>query len=49
MSDIKACLINKQYSDIPELLRKMKRLWPDTAGLRKRRDAEAALFEQAYA
>ena len=49
MSDIKACLINKEYSDIPELLRKMKRLWPDTAGLRKRRDAEAALFEQAYA
>lgn len=49
MSDIKACLINKEYSDIPELLRKMKRLWPETAGLRKRRDAEAALFEQAYA
>lgn len=49
MSDIKACLINKEYSDIPELLRKMKRLWPNTAGLRKRRDAEAALFEQAYA
>jgi hypothetical protein len=49
MSDIKACLINKDYSDIPDLLRKMKRLWPDTAGLRKRRDAEAALFEQAYA
>jgi hypothetical protein len=49
MSDIKACLINKKYSDIPNLFRKMKRLWPDTAGLRKRRDAEAELFEQAYA
>lgn len=49
MSDIKACLINREYSQIPDLLRKMKRLWPNTAGLQKRRDAEADLFEQAYA
>lgn len=49
MSDIKAALINKDYSAIPDLLRSMKRLWPTTAGLRNRRDAEANLFQEAYA
>lgn len=49
MSDIKAALIRKDYSAIPDLFRSMKRLWPTTAGLRNRRDAEANLFQQAYA
>ena len=30
---------------IPEQLRAMKRLWPDSKGLRRRRDEEAQLFE----
>lgn len=30
---------------VPDELRKMKRLWPDVAGLRRRRDEEAQLFE----
>ena len=29
------------------MLRSMKRLWPDTKGLQRRRDAEASLFEEA--
>ena len=36
----------RDYSDVPEALREMKRLWPNAGGLRARRDAEAALFER---
>lgn len=32
---------------IADQIRAMKRLWPNTAGLRRRRDAEADLIEQA--
>lgn len=31
---------------VPEQFRRMKRLWPEIAGLRRRRDAEANLFER---
>jgi len=34
---------------VPDLLRAMKRLWPDVRGLRDRRDAEAKLFEEGLA
>lgn len=47
MANIKTHLQNSDLAAIPGELREMKRLWPETAGLRKRRDAEAALFESA--
>lgn len=34
----------KAFASIPDELRKMARLWPDTPGLQKRRAAEAELF-----
>lgn len=49
MANIKTHLQNSDLAAIPAELREMKRLWPETAGLRKRRDAEAALFESALA
>jgi hypothetical protein len=36
---------NKKTSLVGDQIRGMKRLWPDTPGLRIRRDAEAALYE----
>jgi hypothetical protein len=47
MVEIKAALANGDFDAIPDLLREMKRLWPDTRGLRLRRDREAELFETA--
>jgi GH24 family phage-related lysozyme (muramidase) len=35
-----------ELDKIPEQFRAMKRLWPDSRGLRRRRDEEATLFEQ---
>ncbi len=46
MRDIKACVKSGDLARIPGLLRSMKRLWPNTAGLRNRRDHEAELFER---
>jgi GH24 family phage-related lysozyme (muramidase) len=34
-----------ELGGVPDQLRAMKRLWPDTKGLRRRRDEEAELFE----
>ncbi|MBR0871212.1 peptidoglycan-binding protein [Bradyrhizobium tropiciagri] len=45
MRQIKACIGSGDLARIPGLLRSMKRLWPDSRGLRDRRDDEAALFE----
>lgn len=36
-------------SRIPDRIRSMKRLWPGLAGLRKRRDEEADMFEEGLA
>jgi hypothetical protein len=47
MVEIKAALANGDMKAIPDLFRDMKRLWPDTRGLRLRRDREATLFETA--
>jgi hypothetical protein len=47
MVEIKAALANGDMEAIPDLFRSMKRLWPDTRGLRLRRDREAELFETA--
>ncbi|KQZ00913.1 hypothetical protein ASD45_08600 [Pseudolabrys sp. Root1462] len=46
MRAIKAHMAAKEFAKIPDELRAMKRLWPDSRGLRDRRDAEAALFER---
>lgn len=35
-----------EYSRVPDEFRKMKRLWPNSSGLRARRDREAALFSK---
>jgi len=47
MLGIQNCLRDGRTHDVPELIRSMKRLWPNTTGLQKRRDAESALFESA--
>ena len=49
MADIQSALKQGNLEEIPDLLRSMKRLWPETAGLRIRRDDEASLFEAAIA
>jgi hypothetical protein len=45
MSNIQALLRTGNLKEIPKQLREMKRLWPNTEGLRRRRDEEAELFE----
>jgi len=47
MLEIKVALANNELDKIPDLFREMKRLWPDTRGLRLRRDREADLFATA--
>lgn len=44
MRNIKAHMAAEDYAAIPDEFRAMKRLWPDLAGLRSRRDKEASLF-----
>ena len=39
--------MSEKLTRIAASIRAMKRLWPDTLGLRRRRDAEAALVESA--
>jgi hypothetical protein len=47
MAGIKDALAKGDLDAIPDLFRDMKRLWPNTLGLRLRRDREAELFETA--
>ena len=47
MAGIKEALVKNELGKIPDLFRNMKRLWPNTLGLRLRRDREAELFETA--
>jgi hypothetical protein len=47
MLAIQNALRDGRTHDVPQLLRSMRRLWPNTTGLQKRRDAEADLFESA--
>jgi hypothetical protein len=49
MRNIRSHLTAKNFRDIPDELRSMKRLWPDLKGLQKRREREARLFEQGLA
>jgi hypothetical protein len=45
MRDIRDAIATGRPSEIPGLLRAMKRLWPEPNGLRDRREREAKLFE----
>jgi hypothetical protein len=45
MRAIKAHMTNSDFAKIPGEIRAMKRLWPNSAGLRSRRDREAKMFE----
>ncbi|UGY14220.1 peptidoglycan-binding protein [Bradyrhizobium septentrionale] len=49
MRQIKAAIGSGELAKIPGLIRSMKRLWPDSRGLRLRRDDETALFEHGLA
>lgn len=49
MRDIKAAIRTDDLARIPGLIRSMKRLWPNTQGLRDRREDEAKLFELGLA
>jgi uncharacterized protein (TIGR02594 family) len=49
MRAIKATMVAKNLAPIPQLIRDMKSLWPDSAGLRDRREQEAVLFETGLA
>jgi peptidoglycan hydrolase-like protein with peptidoglycan-binding domain len=46
MRAIKSHMASEDFDAIPAEFRSMKRLWPKLAGLRKRRDTEARLFER---
>ena len=45
MRDIRDAVAAGHFSEVPALLRSMKRLWPEGNGLRDRREREAELFE----
>jgi hypothetical protein len=47
MLGIQNAMRDRRFYDVPALIRSMKRLWPNTKGLQRRRDAEAELFEKA--
>lgn len=45
MRAIRAAIMEGRWNDVPEQIRSMKRLWPGVAGLLRRREEEAALWE----
>ena len=45
MCNIQALLKTGNFKEIPNQFREMKRLWPDSKGLRRRREEEADLVE----
>lgn len=49
MRDIRAHVASGEWDKIPGDFKSMKRIWPDVAGLRGRRDREAALFQKGLA
>jgi len=46
MRKIKELMASENFKEIPDQIRSMKRLWPPTSGLQKRRDDEAKLFQE---
>jgi hypothetical protein len=49
MRDIRDAIAAGRMTDVPAALRAMKRLWPESQGLRDRREREAKLFEEGLA
>ena len=49
MRDIKTHMESRNFKLIPDDIRHMKRLWPNSPGLQDRREKEAQLFEQGLA
>lgn len=49
MREIRELVAGRQWNGIPDRLRSMKRLWPNTRGLQRRREAEAAHIERGLA
>lgn len=49
MRAIKRHMAERAFALVPEELRKMRRLWPESPGLQTRREEEAALFERGLA
>ncbi len=49
MKTIRDMVERGEIRGVPDEIRKMKRLWPNSPGLQRRRDAEAALFERGLA
>jgi uncharacterized protein (TIGR02594 family) len=49
MRDIKQHMQDRQFKLIPDDFRHMQRLWPNSRGLRERREREARMFEQGLA
>jgi hypothetical protein len=49
MRKIRDLVANKEFEDVPEQIRLMKRLYPDIMGLKMRREREAKLFEEGLA
>ena len=47
MKDLIMAIKNDNDTEMADLIRGMRRLWPETLGLRRRREAEAALIELA--
>jgi GH24 family phage-related lysozyme (muramidase) len=46
MREIKASIATKRFAEVPDEIRRMKRLYSDLPVLAKRRAAEADLFEK---
>lgn len=44
---IRSAVAAEDWTEVPLLLREMKRLWPKSRGLRDRRDEEAQIFDEA--
>lgn len=47
MSGINSAMDDKDYANVPNLIRSMARLWPEGSALWKRRHNEADLFQQS--
>lgn len=47
MRNIRALIVTGKWDEVPKEIRAMKRLWPNVAGLLRRRDEEAALWESS--
>jgi hypothetical protein len=49
MRSIRDAIAAKHFDEVPQYFRSMQRLWPNSPGLRARREKEAELFERGLA